>query len=129
MRPQALLALSLIVALSVPVLAQCSRDEDFRDSAAVNLKDLKAQAKGQAGAPGKAVPAEKKAEPVKKTDPPAAPLCEAALKKANISASVWMVTKTAAYYYHEDCDICAELDRCELATGKLCNFRQSHRCL
>ena len=130
MRPQALLAFSLIAVLSAPVFAQCSRDEEFQDSAAVSVKDLKDKAKGQAAAAGKPAQAEKKAEEpkqeAKKAEPPAAPVCEAALKKANISATPWMVTKKAVYVYHEDCDICAELDRCDLETGKISEVVVAH---
>jgi hypothetical protein len=37
-----------------------------------------------------------------------------------------LLTKTAAYYYHADCDICAELTKCELATGRLTSVKQAH---
>ncbi|HXS99054.1 MAG TPA: hypothetical protein VN915_00085 [Elusimicrobiota bacterium] len=40
--------------------------------------------------------------------------------------SLVLLTKTAAYYYHEDCDICAELTKCELATGKLSSVIAAH---
>ena len=40
--------------------------------------------------------------------------------------SLVLLTKTAAYYYHEDCDICAELTKCELATGKLSSEIHAH---
>ncbi len=37
-----------------------------------------------------------------------------------------LLTRTAAYYYHQDCDICAELTKCELATGRLTGARRAH---
>ncbi|MDE2492209.1 MAG: hypothetical protein KGM24_15280, partial [Elusimicrobia bacterium] len=37
-----------------------------------------------------------------------------------------LLTKTAAYYYHQDCDICAELTECELSTGRLTSALQAH---
>jgi hypothetical protein len=40
--------------------------------------------------------------------------------------SLVLLTKTAAYYYHEDCDICAEVTKCELATGKLSSQIAAH---
>jgi len=40
--------------------------------------------------------------------------------------SLVLLTKTAAYYYHEDCDICAELTKCDLATGKLTSAIAAH---
>lgn len=51
---------------------------------------------------------------------PALSACEAALPKPVYGDNqLWMITKTAAYYYREDCDICAELDSCDLATGRV----------
>jgi hypothetical protein len=50
---------------------------------------------------------------------PSFPRCEAAIKTYYRGPELWMVTKTTAYYYHEDCDICAELDACDIATGAL----------
>jgi acyl-coenzyme A thioesterase PaaI-like protein len=40
--------------------------------------------------------------------------------------SLVLLTKTAAYYYHEDCDICAEVTKCELATGRLSSAVVAH---
>jgi hypothetical protein len=40
--------------------------------------------------------------------------------------SLVLLTKTAAFYYHEDCDICAEVTKCELATGKLTSTIAAH---
>lgn len=40
--------------------------------------------------------------------------------------SLVLLTKTAAYYYHEDCDICAEITRCELKTGALSSVVAAH---
>jgi hypothetical protein len=64
--------------------------------------------------------------------------CEAALQKqvgsplrdaqgrpntgfASYGASLVLLTATDAYYYHEDCDICAALDRCALKTAEVTN--------
>ena len=40
--------------------------------------------------------------------------------------SLVLLTKTAAYYYHEDCDICAEVTKCELSTGRLSSTIHAH---
>jgi hypothetical protein len=40
--------------------------------------------------------------------------------------SLVLLTKTAAFYYHEDCDICAEVTRCELSTGALSSAKAAH---
>lgn len=40
--------------------------------------------------------------------------------------SLVLLTKTAAYYYHEDCDICAEITKCELASGALSSVERGH---
>jgi hypothetical protein len=40
--------------------------------------------------------------------------------------SLVLLTKTAAYYYHEDCDICAEVTRCELSNGLLSSAAVAH---
>lgn len=40
--------------------------------------------------------------------------------------SLVLLTKTAAYYYHEDCDICAEVTRCELSNGALSSAKAAH---
>lgn len=40
--------------------------------------------------------------------------------------SLVLLTKTSAYYYHEDCDICAEITRCDLATGALSSVVRGH---
>jgi hypothetical protein len=48
---------------------------------------------------------------------PVVPACEAALPKPVYGDNqLWLLTKTKAYYYREDCDICAELDSCDLQT-------------
>jgi hypothetical protein len=48
---------------------------------------------------------------------PAVPACDAALPKPVYGDNqLWLLTKTKAYYYREDCDICAELDSCDLQT-------------
>jgi len=72
------------------------------------------------------------------------PLCEAAIKKAFGSdvrdfrgvlskgfsrgpgLSLVLLTKTDAFFYHEDCDICAAVERCSLKTGALTNFKTAH---
>ncbi len=40
--------------------------------------------------------------------------------------SLVLLTKTAAYYYREDCDICAEVTRCDLSTGRLSSVVAAH---
>jgi len=52
-----------------------------------------------------------------KTRTPSTFACEAKLPKAVYGPNqLWLLTKTKAYFYREDCDICAELDSCDLAT-------------
>jgi hypothetical protein len=40
--------------------------------------------------------------------------------------SLVLLTKTSAFYYHEDCDICAEITKCELGTGALSSVAVAH---
>ena len=40
--------------------------------------------------------------------------------------SLALLTASDAYYYHEDCDICAALDRCDLKTGAVSNAITAH---
>lgn len=46
--------------------------------------------------------------------------------EGRMGPSLVLLTKTAAYYYHEDCDICAEITRCELSTGALSSHAIAH---
>jgi hypothetical protein len=43
-----------------------------------------------------------------------------------IRPSLVLLTKTAAYYYHRDCDICAEVTKCELSTGRMSSVSVAH---
>lgn len=45
---------------------------------------------------------------------------------AKSRGGVLMITATHAYYYFEDCDICAEIQSCELASGKLATVYAAH---
>lgn len=73
----------------------------------------------------------------------ALPRCEAALKKAfgadvrdfrgvlskgfsRSGMSLVLLTTTDAYFYHEDCDICAAVERCSLKDGALSGFKTAH---
>ncbi len=73
----------------------------------------------------------------------ALPVCEASIKKAfgasirgfngSISkgfirggVSLVLLTTTDAYFYHEDCDICAAVDRCSLKDGVISGFKAAH---
>lgn len=73
----------------------------------------------------------------------ALPVCEASIKKAfgadirgfngSISkgfirggVSLVLLTTTDAYFYHEDCDICAAVDRCSLKDGVISGFKTAH---
>ncbi len=40
--------------------------------------------------------------------------------------SLVLLTKTAAFYYHEDCDICAEVTRCDLTSHALTSAVAAH---
>ena len=46
--------------------------------------------------------------------------------EGRMGPSLVLLTKTAAYYYHEDCDICAEVTRCELSSGALSSAAVAH---
>lgn len=51
---------------------------------------------------------------------PSTAKCDASLPKPVYGPNqLWLLTPTKAFYYHEDCDICAELDSCDLKTGAL----------
>lgn len=73
----------------------------------------------------------------------ALPVCEAAIKKAFAADvrdfkgainkgfsrgrySLVLLTTTDAFFYHEDCDICAAVERCSLKDGSLSNFKTAH---
>ena len=73
----------------------------------------------------------------------ALPRCEAAIKKAFGAAvrdfkgvlnkgfsrdgvSLVLLTTTDAFFYHEDCDICAAVERCSLKDGSLSTFKTAH---
>ena len=46
--------------------------------------------------------------------------------EGRMGASLVLLTKTAAFYYHEDCDICAEISRCELSSGAISSVVVGH---
>lgn len=68
--------------------------------------------------------------------------CEDVLRKQNVSVrdaqnglvtgfnregySLVLLTTSAAYFYHEDCDICAAVDKCDLKTGVVTDFKTAH---
>lgn len=73
----------------------------------------------------------------------ALPRCEASLKKAfgasvrdfkgglnkgftRDGMSLVLLTTTDAFFYHEDCDICAAVERCSLKDGALATFKTAH---
>lgn len=73
----------------------------------------------------------------------ALPRCEASLKKAfgadvrdfkgvlskgfsRAGMSLVLLTATDAFFYHEDCDICAAVERCSLKDGALTTFKTAH---
>lgn len=73
----------------------------------------------------------------------ALPICAASMKKAfGVSVvdyrgvvnkgftrggpSLVLLTTTDAYFYHEDCDICAAVERCSLKDGAISNFKTAH---
>lgn len=37
-----------------------------------------------------------------------------------------LLTTTDAYFYHNDCDICAAVEKCSLKDGKITNFKTAH---
>lgn len=73
----------------------------------------------------------------------ALPRCEASIKKAFGASvrdfkgalkkgfsrdgfSVVLMTTTDAFFYHEDCDSCAAIERCSLKDGSLSVFKTAH---
>lgn len=73
----------------------------------------------------------------------ALPRCEAAIKKAfgvdvrdfkgvlskgfsRSGLSLVLLTTTDAFFYHEDCDICAAVERCSLKDGSLSTLKTAH---
>ena len=71
------------------------------------------------------------------------PRCEASIKKAfgvdvrdfkgvlnkgfsRDGLSLVLLTTTDAFFYHEDCDICAAVERCSLKDGSITNFKTAH---
>ena len=73
----------------------------------------------------------------------ALPVCEAAMKKvfgagvrdfkgvlstgfSRGGYSLVLLTTTDAFFYHEDCDICAAVERCSLKDGSLSTFKAAH---
>lgn len=73
----------------------------------------------------------------------ALPRCEVSIKKAfgadvrdfkgvlskgfsRSGLSLVLLTTTDAFFYHEDCDICAAVERCSLKDGSLTVFKTAH---
>jgi len=71
------------------------------------------------------------------------PRCEASIKKAfgvdtvdfkgvvnkgfsRGGMSLVLLTTTDAFFYHEDCDICAAVERCSLKDGSISTFKTAH---
>jgi len=42
------------------------------------------------------------------------------------SLSLVLLTTTDAFFYHEDCDICAAVERCSLKDGKVTTYKAAH---
>lgn len=147
---KALLTGVLALGVSVPAFAGNPADDAF--NAAIN--DINeavakiADAKAKRSRPAKASEAKSGKAAVCTPDQIDAayadiPRCEAALKKAfgvsvrdfmgalnkgftRAGYSLVLLTTTDAYFYHEDCDICAAVLRCELKTGKLTDYKVAH---
>lgn len=68
------------------------------------------------------------APPALETLYPELKTCEAVVGKQKGwgRTSIMLVTDSAAYYQHEDCDICAELTRCDLKGGALASVITAH---
>ena len=54
--------------------------------------------------------------------------CDAAADKqlGGRNLSLMLLTETDAYYYHEDCDICAELTACKIQTQEMRSVIVAH---
>lgn len=46
--------------------------------------------------------------------------------EGRLGPSLVLLTKSAAYYYYESCDICADMVRCDLASGGLTAYATAH---
>ena len=138
-------ALLLVAAVWPSAFAQSTdRDAGFK-SAVASVSAALSKSFSEDGAPVAAVPAKPrpaKAAETKDKFPQLKP-CEAALKKTldwNLRGSdgdiatgymrggpsLVLLTDTAAYYYHEDCDICAEITKCDLKTQQVSSAITAH---
>lgn len=116
----------LAVLLALPGLAAAqSSDAAFaaalsaaRKTAAGLVKQMPVSGKKTAAAPARAVAQQAV---------PAVKGCDLAVAKyAGSNAALMLLTETAAYYTHQDCDICDELDACDLKTWKVGTLIMSH---
>jgi hypothetical protein len=120
------LSLLAVLLAALPAAAQCDRDREFVESLS---KDAAVQKADVPKVPGK--PAEKQAAKTEAPLPDLKACDETANKKYAANAyyggvRLFMVTDKAAYYQHNDCDICDEVDRCELATGEITHEITAH---
>lgn len=121
------ITLALAALLVLPGLASAqSSDASFAASvakaqaAAAGLVKLAPLSGQRAAASAKARAAAQKAAPaVKGCD-------EAAAKYAGNGVTLMLLTETAAYYSHQDCDICDQLDACDLKTQKMGTLKTAH---
>lgn len=139
---------SLLVLAALPSAYGQSTDRDAGFKSAVGAasaaisKSFADKSDRSASIPAKPRPA--KASPAKAEEKyPQLKGCEAALKKelgwtlrgsdGDVATgymrggpSLVLLTENAAYYYHEDCDICAEVTACDLKTHQISSAAYGH---
>lgn len=138
---------SVVLAAALASAASASSSDDAFNSITNDINESVAKI---AAAQAKRTPAPK-ADPKAHSCTPAQidaayaafPRCEASVLKAfgvNVrdfkgainkgfsrdGLSLVLLTTTDAYFYHEDCDICAAVERCSLKDGSLSNFKTAH---
>lgn len=101
----------LIAAVSLFALSQGAH-AGFEEQLSQASRSLACAAEQAAAAPA----------PKKTPADPRLKACDAAVERMGGvygGYELYLLTDTHAYYYHENCDICAELDRCDLQTQEV----------
>ena len=145
-RKTPLAAVLLVLSLAVPALAGHPGDDVF-NAAIDNINESVAKLVAAQANRSRAAKPDLKTLSCTPAQIDAAyadlPRCEASIKKAfgvdvrdfkgslskgfnREGVSLVLLTTTDAYFYHEDCDICAAVERCSLKDGSLSSFKTAH---
>ena len=132
----------LALALAPAAFGQTAdRDAEFKSAVGAASAAI-SKSFADKSAPAAAVPAKPRPAKTAEKYPELKP-CEAALKKTldwslrgsdgDIATgymrggpSLVLLTESSAYYYHEDCDICAEVTACDLKTQQISSAAYGH---